>query len=1126
MNAAVSPAYAEFSVQSNFSFLRGTSSGEELVRRAAQLGHAAIGLADRNTVSGVVRAWQQAKEMGIAYHPGCRLVFSDGTPDMLAYPRDRQGWGRLCRLLSEANLREESEKGNSLVYLADLLEWGDGMSLALLPPLVDAETELALLRRLAERFGSAVRLAVAPRFAGNDAWRFAQADAMAKAAGVPLMAVNDVLYHEPRRRPLQDVVSAIRLKTTVAQAGFALEANAERHLKSPIEMARLFRGYQHALAETLRFARELQFSLGELSHNYPDEPTRDGATPQQELERLTWEGAASRFPEGIDEKSRATLVKELQLVGELNYAGYFLTVHDIVQAARGMNILCQGRGSAANSLICYCLRITDVGPGRMDTLFERFISKERGEPPDIDVDFEHDRRDEVIEYIYRKYSEKHTSLAAAIVTYRSRSAMRETAKALGLSDDTITALSSSTWRWASAGLGETEAKSAGLDMDDALTRHLFDNANELMGFPRHLSQHVGGFVITRDRLDEIVPIMKTAMPERKMIEWDKDDLDSVGIFKVDILALGMLSCLRRCFDLIKSHYPDRPETELAAIPEGEGAVYDMICRADTLGVFQIESRAQMTMLPRLQPREFYDLVIEVAIVRPGPIQGDMVHPYLRRREGKEVPDYVKPELEAILKRTLGVPLFQEQAMKIAIVAGGFSPDKADKLRRAMATFRRVGTIGKLRDEMIDGMVGKGYPRDFAERCFKQIEGFGEYGFPESHAASFALLVYASCWFKAYYPDVFSAAILNSQPMGFYAPSQLVRDAREHGVDVRPVDVNCSDWDCTLEEVPFDPARIAPRHASMASVIRARHAVRLGLRQVKGLAEADMRQLVARRGRGYDSVRDLWLRSGLRADVVERLAQADAFRSLGLDRREALWAVKALDRKGAAERLPLFDQPQIRLPDLEPETKLPAMPLGEHVIHDYRSLTLSLKAHPVSFLRERLAAVGIVSSVALETTANGRRVSVAGLVLVRQRPGSAKGVIFMTIEDECGVANVIVWPKTFEIYRAIVLGSRFVSVTGRVQSAKSPKSSTAVIHVVAERVEDLSPWLADLSEEADGIDSLAHADEVRRPVVEQRDRMSPRSAVGRLIRAHPELRQEFEKLAAQAGKVMPKGRNFQ
>ncbi|MCR5857190.1 error-prone DNA polymerase [Mesorhizobium sp. J428] len=1126
MNAPVSPAYAEFGVRSNFSFLQGASSGEELVLQAALLGHAAIGLADRNTVAGVVRAWQQARQTGIPYHPGARLVFADGTPDVLAYPRDRAGWGRLCRLLSQANLREESEKGNSLVYLADLLEWGDGMSLAVLPPLVDVEAELLLLRRLKDRFGPALRLAAVPRFGGNDAWRLAQADAMARTTGLSLMATNDVLYHEPGRRHLQDVLSATRLKRTVAEAGFELEANAERHLKSPMDMARLFRGYQHAIAETMRFEQELKFSLTELKYNYPDEPTRDGATPQQELERLTWEGAAWRFPNGVKDKIRQTLEKELQLVEEMKYAGYFLTVHDIVRTARGMDILCQGRGSAANSLICYCLGITDIGPDRMETLFERFMSKERGEPPDIDVDFEHSRRNEVIEYVYRKYNEKHTSLAAAVVTYRSRSAMRETAKALGLSEDTITALSSSTWRWTSEGLGATEARDAGLDMSDTLTKHLFDNANALMGFPRHLSQHVGGFVITKDRLDEIVPIMKTAMPERKMIEWDKDDLDSVGLFKVDILALGMLSCLRRCFELLKKHYPERREKDLATITEGEQAVYDMICRADTLGVFQIESRAQMTMLPRLQPREFYDLVIEVAIVRPGPIQGDMVHPYLRRREGKEIPDYIKPELEAILKRTLGVPLFQEQAMKIAIVAGGFSPDKADKLRRAMATFRRVGTIGKLRDEMIEGMVGKGYPRDFAERCFKQIEGFGEYGFPESHAASFALLVYASCWFKAYYPDVFSTAILNSQPMGFYAPSQLVRDAREHGVEIRPVDVNCSDWDCTLEETPFDPSRIAPRHASMAGVIRARHAVRLGLRQVKGLAKKDMEQLMACRGAGYDSVRDLWLRSGLRADAMEKLAQADAFRSLGLDRREALWAVKALDRKGAAERLPLFDQFRIRLPDLEPETRLPAMPLGEHVIHDYRSLTLSLKAHPVSLLRERLATAGIARSAALETAANGRRVSVAGLVLVRQRPGSAKGVIFMTIEDECGVANVIVWPKTFETYRAIVLGARFVSVTGRVQSTKSPKSSTAVIHVVAESIENLTPWLSDLSEEADGIDSLAHADEVRRPVVEQRDRMSPRSAIGRLIRAHPELGQEFEKLAAETGKIMPKGRNFQ
>ena len=1116
MNAPVSPAYAEFGVRSNFSFLQGASSGEELVLQAALLGHAAIGLADRNTVAGVVRAWQQARQTGIPYHPGARLVFADGTPDVLAYPRDRAGWGHLCRLLSQANLRKESEKGNSLVYLADLLEWGNGMSLAVLPPLVDVEAELLLLHRLKDRFGPALRLAAVPRFDGNDAWRLAQADAMARTTGLSLMATNDVLYHEPGRRHLQDVLSATRLKRTVAEAGFELEANAERHLKSPMDMARLFRGYQHAIAETMRFEQELKFSLLDLKYNYPDEPTRDGATPQQELARLTWEGAAWRFPNGIEDKIKQTLEKELQLVEDLKYASYFLTVHDIVRTARGMDILCQGRGSAANSLICYCLGITDIGPDRMETLFERFMSKERGEPPDIDVDFEHDRRDEVIDYVYQKYSEKHTSLAAAVVTYRSRSAMRETAKALGLSEDTITALSSSTWRWTSEGLGATEARDAGLDISDTLTKHLFDNANALMGFPRHLSQHVGGFVITKDRLDEIVPIMKTAMPKRKMIEWDKDDLDSVGLFKVDILALGMLSCLRRCFELLEKHYPERPEKDLATIREGEQAVYDMICRADTLGVFQIESRAQMSMLPRLRPRNFYDLVIEVAIVRPGPIQGDMVHPYLRRREGKEAVDYVKPELEKILGRTLGVPLFQEQAMKIAIAAAGFSAHKADKLRRAMATFRRVGTIEKLRSEFIEGMVAKDYPREFAERCFSQIEGFGDYGFPESHAASFALLVYASCWFKTFFPDVFSAAILNSQPMGFYSPSQLVRDAREHGIEVRPVDINLSDWDCTLEKTAFDAARIAPRHTSMAGVILSDHALRLGLRQVKGLAEDDMILLMKQRGSGYVSVRDLWLRSGLRVDVIERLAQADAFRSIGLDRREALWAVKALGREKMVERLPLFDQPQISLPDLEPKTRLPAMPLGEHVIHDYRTLTLSLKAHPVSFLRKRLAASAVISSAELEKTASGRRISVAGLVLVRQRPGSAKGVIFMTIEDECGIANIIVWQKTFEAHRAVVLGARFVKVTGRIQSVKSTEDATAVTHLVADRIEDLTPWLVDLSEEAVNIDSPGS-------VSEQGDRLSPDA---RVMDAKPQFREEFEKLASRARNVMPKGRNFQ
>ena len=1119
----IPPAYAEFAIQSNFSFLRGASRPEELAVSAQRLGLAAMGLADRNTVAGTVRAWKMAEEAGIPYHPGCRLVFSDATPDILAYPRDRAGWGRLCRLLTEANMA--GDKGAPDLRLVDFLQWGDGLSLAVLVDMATPEKEtLEIMCRLRNRFGGGVRLAVAPAYAGDDRFRIAQAAALAAAAGVPLMAVNDVLYHDRQRRTLQDVVTAIRLKTKVVDAGFELQANAERHLKPGQEMARLFRDWPDALAETIRFAGELGFRFTELSYNYPDEPTRDGASPQQELERLAWEGAATRFPDGVPPHTASRIRRELALIDELNYARYFLTVYEIVRFARDSGILCQGRGSAANSVVCYCIGVTEVGPSIIDTLFERFISRDRNEPPDIDVDFEHERREEVMQFIYQKYSARRTALAAAVISYRSRSAMREVAKAMGLSEDTIAALSSATWRWTSGGLGATEAGAAGLDLGDALTQQLFAHANDIMGFPRHLSQHVGGFVITKDRLDEIVPIVKTAMPDRKMVEWDKDDLDAVGILKVDILALGMLSCLRRAFDLLEDHYHVRDahgrRLSLATIPAESPEVYDMICRADTLGVFQIESRAQMTMLPRLRPREFYDLVIEVAIVRPGPIQGDMVHPYLRRREGREKAEYPKPELENILRKTLGVPLFQEQAMRIAIEAGGFSPDKADRLRRAMATFRRVGTIGTLRQEMIDGMVGRGYEKDFAERCFRQIEGFGEYGFPESHAASFALLVYASCWFKACYPDVFCAAILNSQPMGFYAPAQLVRDACDHGVDIREVDVNLSAWDCTLEPDAFDPGRIAPRHAEMRDVIRSTHAVRLGLRQVKGLAEGDMKLLLANRGAGYDSVRDLWLRSGLGAEVLARLAGADAFRSIGLDRREALWAVRALDRKGAAERLPLFDQPDIRLRELEPETRLPAMPPGEHVIHDYRTLSLSLKAHPVSFLRERLAAARILPCAALAETPGGRRVSVAGLVLVRQRPGSAKGVIFMTIEDEGAVANVIVWPKIFERFRAVVLGARFVRVTGRLQS------QSGVIHVVADQVEDLTPWLAELSEDAHLIGGLANADEVRRPVTESRNRGTANSPLARLLRDVPALRQDYEKLAAAANRTMPKGRNFQ
>lgn len=1092
MNALTVIPYAEFGIQSNFSFLRGASKPEELVVAAKLMGFSAIGLADRNTVAGVVRAWQQAKAETFSYHPGCRLVFEDGTPDILAYPQDRKGWGHLCRMLTQANLRDETEKGATLLQRSDLLEWGDLMSLAILPDLTAGASDgLALLHQLKDRFGRNLRLGVAPDYRGNDRFRIEQAAAMADAAGVALMATNDVLYHSAERRPLQDVLTAIRLNTPVAEVGLQLAVNAERHLKPPLEMARLFRRHPHALAETLRFAGELSFSLGDLQYNYPDEPTESGLAPQAELERLAREGAVNRYPAGVPESVTKRIEEELALIERLNYARYFLTVHDIVKFARSQDILCQGRGSAANSVVCFCIGITEVGPEKINSLFERFISEERNEPPDIDVDFEHEKRETVMQYIYEKYSAKHTALGAAVISYRGRSALREVSKAMGLSEDVRAALSSSIWGWSTSELGEKEAHAGGLDRNETSTRHVIELANGIMGFPRHLTQHVGGFVITKDRLDEIVPIVKTAMDQRKMVEWDKDDLDSVKILKVDVLALGMLTCLKRAFTLLTDHYPrarddyGRPYV-LATLPPEDDDVYDMICRADTLGVFQIESRAQMSMLPRLRPREFYDLVIEVAIVRPGPIQGDMVHPYLRRRQKKEMPEYPKPELKEILGKTLGVPLFQEQAMKIAIVAGGFKPGEADELRRAMATFKRTGTIGNYRQRMIKGMTDRGYEKDFAERCFKQIEGFGEYGFPESHAASFALLVYASCWFKTFYPDVFCAAILNSQPMGFYQPAQLVRDARDHGVAVRDVDVNFSDWDCTLEEDAFDPGRILPRHAQMRSVIKTKHAVRLGFRQIKGLSKERMEAFAERRGSGYESVRDVWLRSGLDVDDIERLAQADAFRSLRLDRREALWAVRALDGKSAAEKLPLFDQPAIRLRELEPETKLPTMPLGEHVIHDYRALGLSLKAHPVAFLRERLDRAGVIPNANLGSVRDGRRVSVAGLVLVRQRPGKGNA-IFLTLEDDKAVANVIFWERTFTRFRPIVMGARFVKVTGKLQSESD------VIHIVAEKIEDLTPWLTVLLEE-----------------------MAP------AVPALPDI----AALSDKAERVMPKGRNFQ
>ncbi len=1017
--------YAELEVMSNFSFLRGASHPEELVEEAKALGLGAVAIADRNSLAGAVRAFRAARELGMRLVVGCRLVLEDGA-SLLCFPTDRAAYGRLCRLLTLGKRR--AGKGACRLAYDDVLAHGEGQIFVALPP-DDADAVFEQwLRRLAADFPGAAYLAARHLYRGDDLARIDRLARLAEHAGVPLVATNDVLYHRPERRKLQDVVTCIREGCTLAQAGFRLACNAERHLKPPEEMARLFRSCPEAVARTMEIVARCRFSLDELRYEYPDE-AQDGLSPHQRLVRLTWEGAAERYPEGVPEKVRQQLAHELELVHKLSYAPYFLTVHDIVREARKRGILCQGRGSAANSAVCYCLGITSVDPARLDLLFERFISAERNEPPDIDVDFEHERREEVIQYIYGKYGRDRAALAATVICYRSKSAIREVGKVLGLSEDVTAALAGTVWGWGTDGIAERHVREMGMDPAEPTLRTALDLAHELLGFPRHLSQHVGGFVITRGPLEEVVPIENAAMADRTVIEWDKDDLDELGMLKIDVLALGMLTCIRRAFDLIARHKDEH--WTLATVPAELPEVYDMLCHADSVGVFQVESRAQMTMLPRLKPRRFYDLVIEVAIVRPGPIQGDMVHPYLRRRSGEEKVSFPSAALAEVLGKTLGVPLFQEQAMRIAIVAAGFSPAEADRLRRAMATFRHSGEIHRFRRLFIDGMVQNGYEPGFAERCFQQIEGFGEYGFPESHAASFALLVYVSAWLKRFHPEAFAAALLNSQPMGFYAPAQIVRDAQEHGVEIRPVDVNCSDWDCTIEA----------------------GALRLGLRQVKGFAEADAARLVAARQKPYRTPGDIVRRTGLRRGALERLAAADAFRSLGLDRRQALWAVQGLDD----DALPLFAQLE---DDGAPEASLPAMGLGEHVAADYVTVGLSLKRHPMALLRQTFDRARIAPAARLKELPNSRRVKVAGLVLVRQRPSSASGVIFMTLEDESGVANLVVWPTVFERFRRAVMAGRLVECEGRLQREGE------VIHVIAERLADRSELLGRLAHGAE------------------------------------------------------------
>jgi error-prone DNA polymerase len=1176
--------YAELAVTTNLSFLRGASHPQDFIKQAIALGLAGIGIADRNSVAGVVRAYGALEEINehlgnentsdvelpqLKLVVGARLVFDDSTPDILAYPQNRKAWGRLTRLLTVGKSR--GDKGECILFFDDLLEHITGLNLIVMPPArIKADALGAVLARLKSvSFRLPVWLAATMLYRGDDDRRLKRLAAIAETAFVPLIAVNDVLYHAAERRPLQDVMTCIREHVTIDTAGRLLEANAERHLKSPQEMARLFRHAPAATDQTLRFLDRCNFSLGELvGTEYPDENRIGFAKAQDALVTFAEEGLKRRYPDGVSRKVREALTNELKITDDLDYAPYFLTVHGIVQFARSRGILCQGRGSAANSVICYCLEITEVDPEKVDLLFERFVSEERKEPPDIDVDFEHERREEVIQHVYEKYGRHHANLTATVICYRGRSAIREVGKAFGLSDDTIGVLAGMLWGWSASGVKDEEARKAGLDPSDPRLAQVMALADELIDTPRHLSQHPGGFLITRSRIDEVVPVENAAMDERTMIEWEKDDLATLRLLKVDVLGLGMLSCLRRGFDLLRIHYRLSESIPFILRREHEdkekngerSPVYRMIQRADTLGVFQIESRAQMSMLPRLKPREFYDLVIEVAIVRPGPIQGRMVHPYLKRRETfretRKEPDYPFPkggdrnELKDILKRTLGIPLFQEQAMRIAIVAAKFSPPEADKLRRAMATFKRVGTIKNFQDKFIEGMVTRGYERVFAESCFSQIRGFGEYGFPESHAASFANLVYASSWMKCYYPDVFAAALMNSQPMGFYAPAQIVRDAKEHGVEVRPADINLSDWDCTLESLsPVIPgpsearspesittnrdygfrardfvaprndsgeARLHPRHASMKDDIRTTHALRLGLRQISGFPQEHGLRIESVRGRGFDSVRDLWLRTRLPPAALERLANADAFGSLGLTRRDALWAVRALQRAGDKDDLPLFAR--VAMPPLEPDVALPAMRPGEQVVEDYRHLHLSLKAHPVSFLRADLEARGALRHEGLGAVSSGRRVTVAGLVLVRQRPGTAKGVIFMTLEDETGIANTIVWQRTFETFRPVVLGARLISVTGKLQNEKG------VIHVVAEELRDLTPLLRRLSEDHGCVDAAAPADHVRRPLAERHRHPRAGDSLVTLLKEAPSLLDEFTS-ASQTAKVMPKGRNF-
>jgi error-prone DNA polymerase len=1044
--------YTELQVTTNFSFLRGASHPEEMVEQAVALGYDAIAITDRNTFAGIVRAHSAAKKAGIRLIPACRLDLLDG-PSLLTFPTDIKAYAQISALLTLGNLR--AEKGSCHLHKADVYSHAVGSKFIVIPPVTlndkfDFEDDFKnQLREYRDMFGDQLSIAVSRAYNGDDSKMLACIHQLAVRFRILMVATNDVHYHNLMRRELQDIVTCVREKCTIHNAGFKLHPNAERYLKPNDEMLRLFRQYPDAIRQAQHIAEACTFSLDQLKYQYPKEITSDGRTPQEELVFLTWEGANRVFNNAIPDKVKATIEYELTFIAQVNYAEYFLTVYDIVRYAREKKILCQGRGSAANSTVCYCLGITSVDPSKFDLLFERFISSARNEPPDIDVDFEHERREEVMQYIYEKYGRDRAAIVATVTQLHHKGAIRDVGKAMGLSVDTINRLSGLIWDFRDEGFDVKRIADQGLNPNDKTLQKVLQLTSQYIGFPRQLGQHTGGFVITEGKLSDLCPVLNARMENRTNIEWNKDDIEALGFLKIDVLALGMLTCIRKAFDLAKQHY--NLDLTLANIPQDDAVVYEMTSRGDTIGVFQIESRAQKSMLPRLRPKCFYDLVIEVAIVRPGPIQGDMVHPYLRRRNGEEPVEYPSKELEEILKRTLGVPLFQEQAMKIAIVAASFTPTEADELRRSMATFKAKGKVSYFQEKLISGMIRNGYTEAYAQRVFRQLEGFGSYGFPESHAVSFALLVYVSAWIKCYYPDVFCCALLNSYPMGFYEPAQLIIDAQNHGVDVLPADINHSNWDNILE-MRTDKY----------------YQLRLGFRQVSGLREDEIKLLIDGRETGYTSVHQLRM-IGLSEVSLELLADADAFRSIGLDRREALWDASTQDKP-----LSLFDTQQSSHKE-EGQIDLPGMSLSEHVVQDYASMGLSLKAHPVRFVREQLTNLRVTPNAQLSQAKDGDLVKVAGLILVRQRPGTASGICFITLEDDTGEANLVVFAKLFDEYRKEIIQSKLLMVEGKLQKEGE------VIHVIVKRCFNVTGLLGKLTAtEANLSVQLSRADETTSP----------------------------------------------